>query len=66
MSDDEAVFTVLAAVGLQGIRLADPTLGKSVAVVGLGLAMYGCCGIMARSLAGEGRTGRYGGHGAVG
>lgn len=37
VSDDEAAFTVLAAVGLQGIRLANPTLGESVAVIGLGL-----------------------------
>jgi len=36
--DDEcAVFTVLASIGLQGIRLADPTLGESVVVTGLGL-----------------------------
>jgi len=37
VSDDEAAFTVLAAVGLQGIRLADPTLGEAVVVTGLGL-----------------------------
>src|SRR5512136_176931 len=37
VSEDEAAFTVLAAVGLQGIRLANPTLGENVAVVGLGL-----------------------------
>ena len=37
VSDDEAAFTVLAAVGLQGIRLANPTLGENVAVIGLGL-----------------------------
>ncbi len=37
VSDDEAAFTVLAAIGLQGIRLAQPTLGESVAVIGLGL-----------------------------
>ena len=37
VSDDEAAFTVLAAVGLQGIRLANPTLGENVAVLGLGL-----------------------------
>jgi predicted dehydrogenase/threonine dehydrogenase-like Zn-dependent dehydrogenase len=52
VSDDEAAFTVLAAVGLQGIRLADPTLGESVVVVGLGLVglmavqmlvANGCC-----------------------
>jgi predicted dehydrogenase/threonine dehydrogenase-like Zn-dependent dehydrogenase len=37
VSDDEAAFTVLAAVGLQGIRLIGPALGESVAVIGLGL-----------------------------
>ncbi len=37
VSDDEAAFAVLAAVGLQGIRLARPDLGESVAVIGLGL-----------------------------
>jgi len=37
VSDDEAAFTVLAAVGLQGIRLSNPNLGESVAVLGLGL-----------------------------
>lgn len=37
VSDDEAVFTVLGAVALQGIRLAQPTLGESVVVMGLGL-----------------------------
>lgn len=34
---DAAAFTVLAAVGLQGIRLANPTLGETVVVIGLGL-----------------------------
>ncbi|PDV99973.1 bi-domain-containing oxidoreductase [Candidatus Chloroploca asiatica] len=37
VSDDAAAFTVLAAVGLQGIRLVNPTLGERVVVVGLGL-----------------------------
>ncbi len=37
VSDDEAAFTVLAAVGLQGLRLADPALGETVVVLGLGL-----------------------------
>ena len=37
VSDDEAAFTVLAAVGLQGIRLAQPALGETVVVTGLGL-----------------------------
>ena len=37
VSDDEAAFTVVAAVGLQGIRLVQPTLGEAVVVTGLGL-----------------------------
>ena len=37
VSDDHAAFTVLGAIGLQGIRLVSPTLGESVAVIGLGL-----------------------------
>jgi predicted dehydrogenase/threonine dehydrogenase-like Zn-dependent dehydrogenase len=35
--DDEAAFTVLGAIALQGIRLAQPTLGEAVVVTGLGL-----------------------------
>jgi predicted dehydrogenase/threonine dehydrogenase-like Zn-dependent dehydrogenase len=35
--DEEAAFTVLAAIALQGIRLAGPTLGEAVVVTGLGL-----------------------------
>lgn len=31
VTDDEAAFTVLAAVGLQGIRLAEPILRENVA-----------------------------------
>lgn len=37
VTDDAASFTVLAAIGLQGIRLANPTLGECVVVTGLGL-----------------------------
>jgi threonine dehydrogenase-like Zn-dependent dehydrogenase/predicted dehydrogenase len=37
VSDDEAAFTVLGAIALQGIRLAQPTLGETVVVIGLGL-----------------------------
>jgi len=33
----EAAFTVIGAIGLQGIRLAAPTLGETVVVSGLGL-----------------------------
>lgn len=34
--DEIAVFTVLGAIGLQGIRLIQPTLGETIVVVGLG------------------------------
>ena len=37
VSDEEASFTVLGAVALQGIRLVKPTLGETVVVIGLGL-----------------------------
>jgi predicted dehydrogenase/threonine dehydrogenase-like Zn-dependent dehydrogenase len=37
VSDDEAAFTVLSAIALQGIRLVAPTLGEAVVVTGLGL-----------------------------
>jgi threonine dehydrogenase-like Zn-dependent dehydrogenase len=36
VSDESAVFTVLGAIGLQGIRLAQPTIGETVVVTGLG------------------------------
>ncbi len=34
---DEAAFTTVAAIGMQGLRLAEPQLGETVAVIGLGL-----------------------------
>ncbi len=37
VSDEAASFTVLASIGLQGIRLLDPMLGEKIVVVGLGL-----------------------------
>ena len=37
VSDDAAAFTVIGAIALQGIRLAQPTLGEAVVVTGLGL-----------------------------
>jgi len=37
VSDEAAAFTVLGAIGLQGIRLVQPTLGEAVVVTGLGL-----------------------------
>ena len=35
VSDDEAAFTVMGAIALQGIRLAAPTLGETVLVLSL-------------------------------
>ncbi|MBD3868179.1 MAG: bi-domain-containing oxidoreductase [Acidobacteria bacterium] len=37
VTEDSAVFAVLGAIGLQGIRLLRPTLGENVVVTGLGL-----------------------------
>src|SRR5579884_448575 len=37
ISNEEAAFTVLGAIALQGIRLAQPTLGEAFVVTGLGL-----------------------------
>ena len=37
VSDEEASFSVLGAVALQGIRLVKPTLGEAIVVTGLGL-----------------------------
>ena len=34
---DEAAFTVIGAIGLQGIRLINPTFGETIVVTGLGL-----------------------------
>ncbi len=35
--DEAAAFTVAGAIALQGVRLLQPTLGESIAVMGLGL-----------------------------
>lgn len=37
ISDDEAAFTVIGSIGLQGIRLVNPTMGETIVVIGLGL-----------------------------
>ncbi|MEQ3511907.1 bi-domain-containing oxidoreductase [Pseudoalteromonas sp. BZB3] len=37
VSDEEAAFTVVASIGLQGIRLAQPTMGECFVVTGVGL-----------------------------
>ena len=37
VSDEDAAFTVLGSVALQGVRLAQPTLGERFVVFGMGL-----------------------------
>ncbi|MAC34674.1 MULTISPECIES: bi-domain-containing oxidoreductase [Idiomarina] len=37
VSNEEAAFTVAASIGLQGIRLVNPSLGEAVVVTGVGL-----------------------------
>jgi predicted dehydrogenase/threonine dehydrogenase-like Zn-dependent dehydrogenase len=37
VSYEEASFTVIGSIGLQGIRLVNPTMGETVVVIGLGL-----------------------------
>ncbi len=37
VSDESAAYTVIAAIGLQGVRLVNPTLGETHVVLGLGL-----------------------------
>lgn len=37
VSDEEAAFSVIGAIALQGIRLVQPSLGEAVVVTGLGL-----------------------------
>ncbi len=37
VTDEEAAFTVIGSIGLQGIRLLSPQLGETIVVIGLGL-----------------------------
>lgn len=37
VDDESAAFTVIASIGLQGVRLAQPTLGEAFVVIGVGL-----------------------------
>ena len=37
VTDDEATFTVIGSIGLQGIRLLQPQLGENIVIIGLGL-----------------------------
>ncbi|MFH2052586.1 MAG: bi-domain-containing oxidoreductase [bacterium] len=61
VAPDAASMTTLAAIALQGIRLAEPTLGENVMVVGLGaiglmaceLLKAGGCRVFATDIAGD-------------
>lgn len=37
VSDEDAAFTVIGSIGLEGIRLLKPELGETIVVIGLGL-----------------------------
>ena len=37
ISDDEAAFTVIGSIGLEGVRLLSAQLGETIVVIGLGL-----------------------------
>src|SRR6476659_5445415 len=37
VSDENAAFTVVGAIALQGVRLLQPTMGETIIVTGLGL-----------------------------
>src|SRR5450759_4899325 len=37
VSDEEATFTVIGSIGLEGIRLCNPAFGETIVVIGLGL-----------------------------
>jgi len=37
VSDEEATFTVIGSIGLQGLRLLNPVLGETIVVIGMGL-----------------------------
>ena len=37
VSDEDASFTVIGSIGLQGVRLMSPAIGETIVVIGLGL-----------------------------
>ena len=37
VTDEEAAFTVIGSIGLQGVRLSNPTFGETIVITGLGL-----------------------------
>ncbi len=46
VSDEEAAFTTLGSIGLQGVRLAEPKLGETFLVLGLGIIGQMCVQIL--------------------
>lgn len=46
VDDESAAFTVLGAIGLQGVRLISPTIGEKFVVIGLGLVGLLCVQIL--------------------
>ena len=42
VTNEQAAFTVLASIGLQGVRLIKPTFGETIVVTGLGLIGLVC------------------------
>ncbi len=46
VDDESAAFTVLGAIGLQGVRLMQPTIGECFVVTGLGLIGLMCVQIL--------------------
>jgi len=46
LSDEEAAFVTVGAIALQGVRTAAPTIGETVAVLGLGLIGQLACQIL--------------------
>ncbi|MEM7082639.1 MAG: bi-domain-containing oxidoreductase [Pseudomonadota bacterium] len=46
VSDEHAAFTTLGSIGLQGVRLAEPKLGETFLVLGLGILGQMCVQIL--------------------
>ncbi len=49
VSDEEAAFTTMGAIALQGVRQADPKLGENICVIGLGLLGQITCQLLKAS-----------------
>ena len=46
VADEDAVFCILASIGLQAVRLCEPTIGENIAVFGLGLVGLSCAQLL--------------------